>query len=194
MRKISIRNSFVCNEDLGAMPEAEGGRACARCSHVVRALIAMRQADALALLREAEASGARVCVWQLRGPDGETLFLDSPPARVQLAWQQRGLALLLRAASMITLFGPLEPPEVAQAEVSPIVLEAGAARLEASLFMRRSFGPHNVGGLGLTCTKSYEFDVVGYPQIYPLIDCETGLLLSEEEAAAFFAAGRGRER
>jgi hypothetical protein len=33
---------------------------------------------------------------------------------------------------------PSVMPEVAQAEVSPLVLEAGAARLEASPFMRRS--------------------------------------------------------
>ena len=50
-----------------------------------------------------------------------------------------------------------------------------------------------MGGLGLTCTESYEFDVVGYPQRYPLVDCEAGLLLTDEEEA-FFSAGSGEER
>jgi hypothetical protein len=127
MKRVKVDLSFVCDEEMDAMPEVEGGRACARCEHVVRDLTAMRQEDALRMLRDAEERGERVCAWQLAGPDGETLFLDSPPERLQLARQLRGATqMMLRAASLMAVFGSWSPPRAGELVGDVLRLEEGA--------------------------------------------------------------------
>jgi hypothetical protein len=85
MRRVRVELGFECDEDMDKMPGAEGGRACTRCGHVVRDLTALPQAEALRMLREAQARGEQVCVWQLRDRQGVTLFRDSAPGELQLA-------------------------------------------------------------------------------------------------------------
>jgi hypothetical protein len=127
MKRVKVEQSFVCDEDVEAMSEVEGGRACARCGHVVRDLAAMRQEDALRMLGEARARGEQVCVWQLHGAAGETLFLDSPAEELQLARQLRGAArMMLRAASLLTVLGGLNTSMVEEDRGDVLMVDEGA--------------------------------------------------------------------